>query len=108
MAVAGVNGDEDRLERYAELVVRVGANVDRGQLVGIAALIEHAPFVRALARAAYAAGARYVDVWYHDDHVRRAMIELGPDEALEWTPAWVLERQRAIGAEHGASVGITG
>ena len=51
-----------RLERYAELAVRVGANVQEGQLVTVGGLIEHAPLARALARAAYEAGARYVEV----------------------------------------------
>ena len=52
------------------------------------------PLARALARACYAAGARYVDVLYADQHVRRAMIELGPDAALDHTPAWLVERWR--------------
>jgi aminopeptidase len=85
-----------RLERYAELVVRVGSNVQEGQTVFISARVEHAPFVRALARASYVAGARYVDVQYTDQHVRRAMIELGPDEALEHTPQWQKERWGAM------------
>ena len=74
---------DDRLERYAELAVRVGANVEEGQTVFVTAIIEHAPLARALTRAAMRAGARYVDVRYLDQHVRRAMIELGPDEALD-------------------------
>ena len=58
--------------------------------------IEHAPLARALTRAAYAAGARYVDVNYRDQHVRKAMIELGPDEALTYTPDWLKERAEAL------------
>ena len=46
---------KNRLERYAELAVRVGANVEEGQTVFINAQIEHAPLARALTRAAYAA-----------------------------------------------------
>jgi aminopeptidase len=36
------------------------------------------------------------------------MIELGPDEALEHSPPWQVERQRAMGEAHGASIGTTG
>jgi aminopeptidase len=79
---------EERLERYAELTVRVGANVQPGQEVFIQAIVEHTPLVRALARQAYKAGASYVNVLYRDQHVRRAMIEFGPDEALTYTPEW--------------------
>jgi aminopeptidase len=103
-----VSANGSRLERYAELAVRVGANVQEGQLVDVWGLVEHAPLARALARAAYDAGARYVDVHYSDRHVRRSMIELGPEETLRWTPPWLLERATALGDGHGASIGITG
>ncbi|MDQ3823870.1 MAG: aminopeptidase, partial [Actinomycetota bacterium] len=97
-----------RLDRYADLAVRVGANVAEGQLVDVWGLVQHAPLMRAVTRAAYAAGARYVDVHYVDQHVRRAMIELADDEVLTWTPDWLLERARAMGREHAATVVVTG
>ena len=97
---------DERLERYAELAIHVGANVQPGQMLFVGAMIDHAPLARALARAAYAAGAKYVDVRYADQHVRRAMIELGPDEALEHTPDWVKTRFRAAGGN--ALIGTTG
>jgi aminopeptidase len=97
---------DQRLERYAAVAVRVGANVAPGQNLFIGARIEHAPLVRALARQAYAAGARYVDVEYRDQHVRRAMIELGPDEALDHSPQWMVERVEAMAGN--AVIGTTG
>jgi len=78
-----------KLDAYAELAVRVGANVQEGQTLFILSQVEHAPLTRALARAGYRAGAKYVDVRYADQHVRRALIELGPDEALTHTPEWM-------------------
>ena len=66
--------DESLLQRYAELVVRVGVNVKDGQDVAINGYVEHAPFVRALAAAAYEAGARYVWADYADQFVRRELI----------------------------------
>jgi aminopeptidase len=97
---------DERLERYAAVAVEVGANVEAGQNVFIGARIEHAPLARALTRAAYAAGARYVDVYYTDQHVRRAMIELGPDEALSYSPPWLVSRFE--GMKNGAMIGTTG
>ena len=80
---------DERLERYAELVVRVGANVQQGQEVFLIPAVEHHELARALTRQAYRAGASYVHVLYNDAHVRRAMIELGPDEALTYSPEWL-------------------
>jgi aminopeptidase len=96
-------------ERYAELVVGIGANVQQGQLVDVVAGLEHAAFARTVARAAYRAGARYVDVRYVDPHIRRALIESGAaDEVLSWTPPWLLTRERMFGDEHAAVVALTG
>ena len=75
MAAAGL-AEAKRLERYAELAVRVGANVQPGQLVDVVAGVEHAELVREVTRAAYRAGAAYVDVLYSDQHVRRAYDDL--------------------------------
>src|SRR5262245_41360641 len=97
-----------RLERYAELAVRIGSNVEEGQIVVIGALVEHAELARALARAAYEAGARYVEVFYRDAHVRRAMIEGAPEETLSWTPPWLLERMRELGDGRSAQIAVSG
>ena len=88
---------DERLERYAELCVRVGANVQPGQELFIEALVEHAPLARALTREGYRAGASYVHLLYLDEHAKHAMIELGPDEALTYSPAW-----RKVFVEEGA------
>jgi aminopeptidase len=82
---------DERLERYAELVVRVGANVQPGQEVFLFSAVEHHDLARALTRQAYRADAAYVHVLYNDAHTRKAMIELGPDEALTYSPEWLKE-----------------
>jgi aminopeptidase len=97
---------DERLERYAELAVRVGANVQPGQEVFVHGLVEHAELVRALTRQAYRAGASYVNVVYQDQHVRRAMIELGPDEALTYSPEW--QKTLAQTTDGNAQLGTAG
>src|SRR5205814_410104 len=79
---------KSREDRYAELAVRVGANVQPGQLVDVVAQVEHAAVARAVAREVYEAGAAYVDVYYSDQHIRRALIEFAADDLLSWTPPW--------------------
>jgi aminopeptidase len=86
---------DDRLERYAELAVRVGSNVQEGQEVFINGAVEHVDLVRALARQSYRAGASFVNLRYTDQHVRRAMIELGPDGALTYAPEWLKTMETA-------------
>jgi aminopeptidase len=90
-----MSADGKRLEQYAELAVRVGANVQPGQEVFIEPMVEHRELARALVRQAYEAGAAYVHVNYRDDHVRRARLELGPDSALTYSPDWEIKRTEA-------------
>src|SRR3954452_17218211 len=100
--------DEKLLEKYADLVVRVGANVQEGQDGVVFALVEHAPFARALVRAAYGAGARYAIAAYGDQYVKRELIAHGSDETLEWSPAWELERLNHLSRVGGSMITITG
>jgi aminopeptidase len=97
---------DERLEKYADLVVRVGANLQEGQTLFVSTFVDHAPLARALARAGYRAGARYVDVRYTDQHVRKAMIELGPDDALTHSPDWLKTARHAHAGQ--AQIGTTG
>ncbi|HEY1564599.1 MAG TPA: aminopeptidase [Gaiellaceae bacterium] len=101
-----MSANGDRLERYAELAVRVGANVQPGQEVYVHPMVEHAELGRALVRQAYRAGASYVHLQYVDDHVRHAMIGLGPDAALTYSPEW--EKEMFGAADGNASIGTTG
>jgi aminopeptidase len=100
--------EADLLERYADLAVRVGVNLQPGQELEIAGLIEHAPLARAIARAAWRAGARYVEVYYRDQHVKRELIEHGSEDALRRTPGWLLKRYEDLADTQGARIDITG
>jgi aminopeptidase len=97
----------ERTRRYAELVVAVGANVQPGQTLLVNAYVEQAVFARALAEAAYARGAGYVDVWYWDAHVKRSRLLHAPADTLSKTPAWLDERARAA-VETGAYIRVEG
>jgi len=98
----------ERLQRYAELIVRVGANVAPGQYVAVDGLVEHVELVRAVADAAYDAGASFVDVRYADLRVKHSMIAKAPEDALTFTTTWMVERLERLGAERGAQILIAG
>ena len=75
--------------RLARLAVGVGAAVTPGQDVVVLGMdVQHAPTVRAIADAAYAAGARYVDAVYWDQHVKRSRLRHAAEETLDHSPAW--------------------
>lgn len=100
--------DQERLTRYAELVVRIGANVQPGQYVSVAADIAHAPVARAVVEQAYLAGASRVDVDYSDGPVRRSALLHAPAESLITAPHWLLARLREYEQAGAALIRLTG
>jgi aminopeptidase len=110
IATPGVDSaaSQDLLERYAQLVIRVGINLERGREVAVRAMIEHAPLVRALVKAGYEAGAPRVEVEYEDLEVLRSQIELAPEEAVGTAPHWMFERLADVREQRRAQVFVIG
>jgi len=90
-----------RLQRYAELVVKVGAAVRPGTTVNLVCALEHVDLAREVVEQAYLAGATRVHVTYEDAQVRRSAVRHGPLEALTGTDAWELAR-----LDHFEEVGV--
>jgi aminopeptidase len=95
------------LERYADLIVSVGANVQPGQVVAIDASPEAAPLVHTIARLAYERGARYVDVGYFDGAVKRIRAQHAREETLDWAPPWIGRRLLDLGELDAARIVLT-
>jgi len=95
------------LDRYAELIVGFGANVQPDQVLAVEGPLEAAPLVRRIARLAYERGARYVDVLYFDAQVKRIRIESSPAAALDWVPPWLGRRMLDLGDLDAARVVLT-
>jgi aminopeptidase len=100
--------DAETLERLADLAVGFGANVQRGQIVAIAAEIGKEDIVRALAASAYRHGARFVDPVYFDMHVKRARMLHADEDTLDFVPSWYGERMLELGRQRCARIGIAG
>jgi aminopeptidase len=100
--------DRAALERYAELIVRFAANVQPGQIVELGSEIGKEELTRAVAAAAYQAGATHVAVTYDDLHVKRARILHAPEAALGFAPDWVRRQVQELNERHGASIYLSG
>ena len=90
------------LQRYADLAIGVGLNLQPGQRLVIRAPIAAVELSRALAARAYDAGCPYVDVSYSDDQLELVRFEHAPADSFEEYPTWrvrgLIER-----AEQGAA-----
>lgn len=92
---------EKDLTKYAELIVKIGANVQQGQEVYVTSLIEGAPLARLVVEQAYKAGASQVFVDWADDTLTRLKYDHAAPEVFAKFPEW--EKQRRNGfVERGA------
>lgn len=93
---------QQNLEKYADLAVRVGVNIQKDQTLVVNATLDAAEFVRLVARKAYEAGANNVVVNWNDDIVSRTKYDLAPDAAFQEYPEWRAREVEAL-AENGAA-----
>jgi len=80
------------LTKYADVVVKVGLNLRKGQRLSIRAILEDAPFIRKVAESAYKSGAKYVDVLWIDEQISRIRFEHADPESLTEIPNWLFTR----------------
>src|SRR5262245_8928339 len=84
-----------KLQEYGELAVKVGLNLQPGQrllIIGPLAnggvSLEAAPLVRAVAAAAYRAGARLVETCWGDEDLQLIRFKHAPRDAFSEFSAW--------------------
>lgn len=93
---------EEKLDKYAELAVKVGVNIQKNQTLVLNAPISGADFVQLIARKAYEAGAKHVHVEWNDDDLTRIRYDLAPFESFKEFPAWKAKGFEEM-AENGAA-----
>jgi aminopeptidase len=80
-----------RLEKYAQLVIRTGVNIQKDQILVINSPIECAPFTRMLAQNAYQEGARDVVIYWSDELFSRIRYMNAPEVVFDEFPQWKKE-----------------
>ncbi|REJ07947.1 aminopeptidase [Halobacillus trueperi] len=79
---------EEQLQKYAELAVRIGVNVQKNQFVVIHSDIKNATFARLIQTAAYEAGASNVVMDWTDEQSTQAFYIHAADAAIDHFPDW--------------------
>jgi aminopeptidase len=97
-----------RLERFADLVVHIGVNVQPGSEVLVRSDIAHLEIARAVVERAFAAGASWAEVDWTDGPVRRSQVTHASIERLSKTRPWMMERINSFTAERGLSIALIG
>src|SRR4051794_11460253 len=96
------------IEQFADLVVRVGVNVQPGQGVVLTSDTAHLEIARAVVEASYAAGAAWVEMQWIDGPMRRSAVDHVGVEQLSADRPWAMERIREWTEQGVATIALVG
>ena len=95
--------NQKNMEKYAELALKTGVNLQPDQPLLVNAPIEGADFTRIVVRKAYELGARNVEVNWSDDALTLLKYENVPEEVLTDVPQWQVDKYLSF-AKKGAAI----
>ncbi|RDY23013.1 aminopeptidase [Romboutsia maritimum] len=94
------------LDKYAELAVKVGVNIQSGQILLVRSPIECASFVRSVLKHAYQNGAKNVHIEWSDEESTLIKYLNAPEETFNDFPKWIADQYVDIAKEGGAFLTI--
>ncbi|MQB44492.1 aminopeptidase [Rhizobium sp. ICMP 5592] len=100
--------DTAKLEKLAEVAVKVGLQLQAGQDLLITAPVAAMPLVRLITREAYKAGAGLVSTFYSDEETTLARYEYGHDQSFDRAASWLYDGMGKAFANNTARLAISG
>jgi aminopeptidase len=100
--------DPVKLDRLAEVAIKVGLNLQAGQDLLLTAPSAALPLVRKIAEHAYKAGAGLVTPFFSDEAVTLARYRFGHDDSFDRAAGWLYEGMAKAFAANTARLAIVG
>ena len=100
--------DPDKLDRLAEVAVKVGLQLQEGQDLVMTAPIAALPLVRRIAEHAYKAGAGLVTPFFADEELTLARYRHGHDASFDRASGWLYEGMAKAFSNNAARLAIAG
>lgn len=85
---------QDTLQKYAELAVRIGVNVQPGQLMVLTSPVDCAFFARLCVEEAYRAGAGEVRINWVDEHMDKLRYKYEEQESMTAIAPWRIQQKQ--------------
>jgi len=80
--------EQELIKKYAQLVIKAGVNIQKGQILVINSPLECAEFTRLIAQTAYLEGAGDVVVNWKDEQFSKIRLLHASEEVLDGFPQW--------------------
>ena len=100
--------DPAKLDKLAEVAVKVGLRLQLGQDVFLTAPVSALPLVRRIAAHAYKAGAGLVTPILSDEEVTLARYRNAPDDSFDRAPGWLYDGVAKAFSANTARLAIVG
>ena len=100
--------DPVKLDRLAEVAVKVGLQLREGQDLLVTAPVVALPLVRKIAEHAYKAGAGIVTPFYSDEEFTLARYRFGHDASFDRAAGWLYEGMAKAFSDNTARLAIVG
>lgn len=100
--------DHAKLEKLAEVAIKIGLQLQSGQDLLITAPVAAMPLVRLITREAYKAGAGLVSTFYSDEETTLARYEYGQDASFDRAASWLYEGMAKAFSNNTARLAIAG
>ncbi len=98
---------ENKLKKYADVVIRFGINLQQGEYLVISADVNDAMMVRALTESAYELGAKRVIALYSDEQLTKINYTYASVDSLSNLFPWEVERKNFVADIKACYIGIT-
>ena len=99
---------QDKIARFAEVAVRVGLGIQRGQEVVMTAPLEALPLARRITEHAYRAGASLVTTLFTDEEATLMRFRYAPDDSFDRAAEWLYEGMASAYRRGAARLAISG
>ena len=100
--------DPLKLDKLAEVAIKVGLQLQRGQDLVLTAPVNALPLVRRIAEHAYRAGAGLVTTFFADEELTLLRYQYGANESFDRAPGWLYEGMAKAFAGNAARLAIAG
>lgn len=84
------------MERFADVIIKLGLNLQKGQILNIKTNVEAYEFARIVAVKAYEYGASDVVIKYNDDYISRAFFENVGVENIKNIPDYIYHQAKYL------------
>ncbi|MFB6212501.1 MAG: aminopeptidase [Candidatus Magasanikbacteria bacterium] len=99
---------KQKLEKYADLIVNYGVNLQEEQCLYVAGKPEHRELILKINKKAYKNGAKFIKNSLQDKRLKKIRTKKSQEENLDYLPNFIKEKSKEMKRENWAAIYLVG